>query len=241
MVRWLALLAALPGCFLFRGNSNASCQEGHSVELSLPEDVTKFAGCSRASGITIRTGATIDVSPLNQLEEITGNLSIGPTVGVDTVAFNGLVHVGGTIRIANNGSLRGLYLPRLEYAGRIEIDNNAVLSTISMPRLAQVEGSLVITDNASLELITATVLQTVGGDFVLTDSHKLDLFEIPRIEQMQTIRIERVPKLPADLVTTLTSKALVNETPAVVPPPQAPAPATVDAGIVVDATSDANP
>jgi hypothetical protein len=228
----LALLALLPGCFLFKSTPNASCQEGRTVELSLPEDVKKFAGCEKATGITIRTGATIDVTPLSDLEEVTGDISIGPTVGVESVAFNGLLRVGGTIRVANNGSLRGLYLPRLEHAGRIEVDNNAVLSTISLPRLQKVDGSIVITDNNALELITTTRLTDVGQELVVAGHPKLNLFEIPLIQHLQTIRLERVPKLPAEVVEALTSKAEVNETPPVLPA------VSVDAGVSADAPTD---
>ena len=228
----LALLALLPGCFLFKSTPNPSCQEGRTVELSLPEDVKKFAGCEKATGIVIRTGATIDVTPLSELEEVTGDISIGPTVGVESIAFNGLLRVGGTIRVANNGSMRGLYLPRLEHAGRIEVDNNAVLSTISMPRLQKVDGSLVITDNNALELITTTRLTDVGQEVVVTGQPKLNLFEIPLIQHMQTIRLERVPKLPADVVELLTSKAEVNQN-----APAQPV-VSVDAGVSADAPTD---
>lgn len=208
-MRRLALLALLPGCFLGHGKQSASCPEGRTVELSLPEDVKRLAGCEKVGAIVIRTGATIDVAPLAELEEITGDLSIGPTVGVDTIAFNGLLRVGGTIRVANNGSLRGLYLPRLEHAGRVEVDNNAVLSTISLPRLADVDSSLVITDNNALELVTATLLVTIGHELVIAGHPKLELLEMPRIARMETIRLERNPKLKPETVDTLTSKATV--------------------------------
>ncbi|HSD90855.1 MAG TPA: hypothetical protein VLB44_25195 [Kofleriaceae bacterium] len=217
----LALVGLLPGCFLFHHKQSASCQEGRTVDLSLPEDVKKFAGCERAAGIRIRTGAEIDVTPLSDLEEITGDLSIGPTVGVDTVAFNGLIRVGGTIRVADNGSLRGLFLPRLEKVGRIEVDNNAVLSTISLPRLATVEGSLVITDNTSLEMLTTTMLTDIGQELVISGHPKLELLEMPRIAHMQTIRLESNPRLPPNAVEALTSKADVDQTaaPNLGPPP----------------------
>lgn len=209
-MRTLALVALLPGCFLGHGKQRASCPEGRTVELSLPEDVTRLVGCEKVAGIVIRTGATIDVTPLADLEEITGDLSVGPTVGVDTVAFNGLLRVGGTIRVANNGSLRGLYLPRLEHAGRLEVDNNAVLSTISLPRLADVSNSLVITDNNALELVTATLLVTIGQELVIAGHPKLELLEMPRIARMETIRLESNPKLKPETVDDLTSKATVG-------------------------------
>ena len=238
----LALLAVLPGCFLFGKKSGSECPTTRTVELSLPEDVTKLVGCEKVGAVVIRTGATIDVSPLADLEEISGDLSIGPTVGVDTIAFNGLMRVGGTIRVANNGSLRGVYLPRLEHAGRIEIDNNAVLSTISLPRLADVASSLVITDNNALELLTTTLLVTIGHELVIAGHPKLELLEMPRIAQMETIRLERNPKLKPETVENLTSKATIGA-PVVPPPPVAP-PATplatpTDAG--VDAGSASSP
>ena len=64
---------------------------GPHVELTLPEDVTAFAGCKRPLAFLICTGATVDVTPLSDLEATSGDLVIGPTVGVDSVAFNGLL------------------------------------------------------------------------------------------------------------------------------------------------------
>jgi hypothetical protein len=203
----LVLLALLPGCFLFRSGESASCPKGRTVELSLPEDVTRFAGCESASGILIRTGATIDVTPLRELEEITGDLVVGPTVGVDTVAFNGLLRVGGTIRVANNGSLRGLFFPRLEHVGRIEVDNNVVLASISLPRLTTVDGAMVITDNHGLELISAAMLASIGQELVIAGHPRLNLLEMSNVGPMPALRLEANPKLPAEVSEHLRSKA----------------------------------
>lgn len=223
----LLLVALLAGCF-HRGKPSSACPADRTIELSLPEDITRIAGCEKVGGIMIRTGATIDVSPLSELEEIVGDLTVGPTVGVDTIAFNGLLRVGGTVRVANNGSLRGLYLPRLEHAGRIEVDNNAVLSTISLPRLADVSNSLVITDNNALELLTATLLVTIGQELVISGHPKLELLEMPRIARMETIRLERNGRLKPETVENLTSKATLA-TPVSTSPPDAGVP-FVDAG-----------
>src|SRR5215470_14108381 len=95
-------IALLPGCFLVKSSDTKKCPPDRTVEIGLQEDVVKLVGCEQVAGVTIRTGATIDVAPLRELEEITGNLSVGPTVGVDELSFNGHRHVGGTIRIANN-------------------------------------------------------------------------------------------------------------------------------------------
>lgn len=198
---------ALSSCFLFRKGDTAKCQKGRFVDLGLQEDVTKFAGCTHASGLRIRTGATIDVTPLRDLEEVSGDLAIGPTVGVDSVAFNGLTRVGGTIRVTSNGSLRGLFFPRLEHAGRIEVDGNVVLTTISVPRLRDVPGSFVITDNHALELISAGALTEIGGELVIAHHPKLNLLEMAQLVKLETIRLENNPKLASELVETLRSKA----------------------------------
>jgi len=141
----MKVLAALPlaGCMLWRGDG-ARCDR--PIELGLQADVTAFASCQRAGTVTVRTGAPLDLSPLHRLETIAGDLVIGPTVGVDTVNLSGLRTVGGTVRIADNGLLSGVFLPALERAGRVDIEHNAALATVAKelaivghPRLTFVE------------------------------------------------------------------------------------------------------
>lgn len=207
MIRALTLAALLPGCFLVKKDDAVACPKDRVVRLGLQEEVGTVAGCSRLSGIEIRTGATVDVTPLRELEEISGDLSIGPTVGVDTIAFNGLLRVGGTIRVVSNSSLRGLFLPRLESVGRIEVEANVVLTTISVPRLTNVENSIVIANNPGLELISAGLLSTVGGELVIVDHPKLNLVELPRVRQLQAVRLENNPKLPPEVADQLRAGA----------------------------------
>ena len=208
-MRVLALLA-LSGCFLFRGGDGARCPRDRTVVLGTQDEVAAFAGCKRASGVTIRTGATIDLAPLDQLAEIGGDLVIGPTVGFEEVAFHGLARVGGAIHVADNGSTRGLFLPRLADAGRIEIDGNVALKTISVPNHARVAGAFVVTDNRSLELLDASLLVTVGKELVLSGHPKLGLVELGHLAHADIIRIEADPKLPAELVEQLRAKATVR-------------------------------
>ena len=129
----LALLALLPGCFLFKSTPNASCQEGRTVELSLPEDVKKFAGCSKATGLVIRTGATIDVTPLSDLEEVTGDIQIFDTGAPDIAGLKNLTVLGGSISISGNTQLEWIYgLDALvDLPGNVIITENAALTRIS--------------------------------------------------------------------------------------------------------------
>ncbi len=201
-------LVPLAGCFLFRGNDGAHCPTDRTIILGSQEDVQGFAGCKTASGITIRTGASIDVGPLRELEEISGDLVIGPTVGVDEVAFNGLTRIGGAIRVTGNPSLRSLFLPRLEEAGRIAIDSNTQLTTIALPRIALVKGAIVLTDNRSLELFEAGELITVGHELVISGHPKLSNVELDRLTSAEAVRIEGDPKLGVAVVTKIRERAV---------------------------------
>jgi hypothetical protein len=214
-MKHLVVLALVPACFSSRGgDTKASCPTDRSVDLGLQEDVAKLAGCTQLSGVVIRTGATIDVSPLKELEAITGDLTIGPTVGLDEAAFNGLLRVGGTIRVASNGSLRGLYFPRIETIGRIEVENNAVLTTISLPRLARVDGALVIADNGGLEMVSAPLLATVGKELVISGHPRLQMLEMARLARVEAVRVQGNPKLAPDVIEQLTSKSALDAPPA---------------------------
>ena len=152
--------------------------------------------------MTLRTAAPLALSQLGALTRIAGDLVIGPTAGVDEVALGGLASVGGAVRVIGNGVLRGLYLPRLEAAGRIDIDGNPVLAEISLPRLARVGGALRITGNASLELVDVSALAVVVGELVVTGAPRLALVEAARIERAAAVEID-APELPADVIDRL--------------------------------------
>ena len=148
------------------------------------------------------------MGPLRELEEISGDLVIGPTVGVEEVSLNGLTRIGGAIRVANNPSLRGLFLPRLEEAGRIAIDSNTQLTTIALPRIAVVQGTVILTDNRSLELFEAGALVTVGHELVISGHPKLTNLELDRLTSAEAVRIEGDPKLAAAVVDKIREHAV---------------------------------
>jgi hypothetical protein len=206
-MRWLAALP-LAGCMLWRGDDKARCPLDRTVELGVQEDVTAFAACKRASAIVVRTGAALDLSPLRQLETIAGDLVIGPTVGVDSVNLSGLRVVGGTVRIADNGLLSGVFLPLLERAGRIEIDHNAGVTTISLPRLAQVTGAVVVADNHQLELLDLTGLATVGKELAIVGHPRLTLVLARHLANAESLRLDDDPALPPEIVEQLRARAV---------------------------------
>jgi hypothetical protein len=176
------------------------------VVIAGQEDVARIAACTALSSVTIRTGASISLTGLRALETITGDLAIGPTVGLDEVSLPELREVGGTIKITSNGSLHGVFLPRLEQAGRFEIESNAALTSIALPRLVTSRGSLVVAQNGSLELIDLSELATVGKDLVIADNPVLTLIEAGKLTQVMDVRIEGNRALPPDQVDGVRAK-----------------------------------
>lgn len=185
----------------------AAARAIRAVVLAVQDDVDRFAGCTRALAVAIRTGATVDVAPLRELETITGDLQIGPTVGVTTITLPALRAVGGAIRVTSNGSLRGLFLPLVERAGRVEVDHDLSLTTIALPRLAAVAESFVVTDNRELALVDASALVSVGNELVLGDDPKLVTVLAPHLTHAGAVRIERAPKLADELAAKLRAAA----------------------------------
>ncbi len=205
-MKWGALLC-LSGCFLFRGPDPVRCPADRTIVLASQADVTAFAVCHSASSVVIRTGASLDTSPLRELVEISGDLVIGPTVGIDEIALYNLKSVGGAVKVISNGSLRGLFLPLLERAGRIDIENNVSLTAFIVPRLHTLPGSLVVTDNYDLEMIDASQLESIDNELVIDAQPKLTIVELPKLVHAASVRIDGTPKLGPDVVDALRAKA----------------------------------
>ena len=203
------LLLGLPGCFLFRNGEGDRCQQGRIVVLETQDDVAHIAGCRAVTGLVVRSGATLDLQPLRELEEIKGDFVVGPTVGIEEVALNRVRTIEGAVRVSKNPSLRGLFLPRLEEAGRVFVEDNVSLTTIALPRITAIHGAMIISDNHSLELIAAGELVTVGHELVVIDHPKLTLVEMSKLTTAEAVRIERDPKLAPEMVAEIREKGSV--------------------------------
>jgi hypothetical protein len=202
----VVVVVPLAGCFLFV-REPSRCRSDRAAVIASQDDLGAFAGCKRILGLAIRTGATIDLGPLRELEDITGDLAVGPTVGIETVSFPSLLRVGGAVRVTANGSLRALFLPVLEHAARVDVDGNIVLGTISLPRLADVTESFVVTDNRVLALVDVPSLVTIGNELVIDGQPKLELVDAPLLKRAGAVRVDHDPKLPAAAVDKLRAVA----------------------------------
>jgi len=180
----------------------ASCPTDRVVVLASPSDIARIASCPILGGVTIRSGGALDTSALRALTTIAGDLVIGPTVDIEQVTLGELRTVTGAIRVASNGLLQGVFLPRLEHAGRIEVDGNVVLTTLSMPRLAAVHGALRVTDNVSLEVIDVAMLAAIDQALVLAGDPRLALVEADHLARVGSVELD-LPRLPSDVADRL--------------------------------------
>ena len=188
------------------GPAARECPADRTLVIAGQDDVARYASCRTASGVAIRTGAPLDLAPMRGLEEITGDLSIGPSVGLEGVAFPELTTVGGAVVVSANNNLKGVFLPRLASVGRVSVDGNVALTTLSLPQLPAVTASLVITRNADLELVDVGALTAVGKDFVLADNPSLILVEAGRLTKVGALRVDNNKALPADVVDALRAR-----------------------------------
>ena len=178
-----------------------ACPTG-AVTLAGQDDVAAVAGCASLASVAIRTGEELDLSPLEGLERIVGDLAVGPSVGLGELSLRGLREVGGTIKIAGNANLHGVFLPVLVRAGGFDIGGNVALTTVSLPRVEST-GALSVTDNAGLELLDVTKLGQVDRELALVDNGRLVLVDAPALQRAGSVRVEGNKILPDEQVQAL--------------------------------------
>ena len=159
----ITLLLAVAGCGGAPSAAPARTCEGDRV-IVRQADVAEVAACGELHGsLTIRGAAVADLSALASLETVRGDLVIGPTFDLDVVSVEGVRRIGGALRVVSNGLATGVFLPRLEHAGSVEVAGNVAIAGVSMPALRSIDGDLVVEDNPSLERLDTGALESVGG------------------------------------------------------------------------------
>jgi len=84
-----------------------------------------------------------------------------------------LTAVGGTVRIAGNGDLAGIYLPRLATVGALTITDDVALVQITAPALVEVAGDLTLERTPTLELVDTSAGPQVAGDLTVSGAPRL--------------------------------------------------------------------
>jgi hypothetical protein len=171
----LLLLAACGGA---QKPAAPSCPTYAKVVLVQDQaDLDALASCTSLQVLTIRTGAPLDLAPLAKLERVRNNLTIGPTLALDHISLPALRDVGGRVDVRSNASVGGVFMPQLVRAESVEVAGNGQLTTLSMPRLAQVTIGFGVRSNGSLEIVDLSALARVGKAIGFDDNPLLSTVE----------------------------------------------------------------
>jgi hypothetical protein len=207
-------VAVLIGCRspASRSRSPSPCHSPGGARISDAADLSASLSCARLSALVVRTGAMLSIAGFDRLEEIDGDLVIGPTVAVDIVEMRKLVRIGGRLRISGNSSLTGVFLPRLRAAGRVEIEYNAGLSTVSMPALTEVGQRVAVTNNPDLEALSMNALER-AGELVLSSLPKLGVLQLDGLRSVGAWGVSELPALAAEEFADLRERVVVSASP----------------------------
>ena len=174
------------GYLLIAGCAHAAahpraCPAG-DVAIRVQADVDALAGCRAIAGaLQIRTAAPIDLRPLDALEQIGGELAIGPTLALTGVdGFAHLRTIGGALRLSANPEVTGAYFPALEAAGPVTIDGNGAMAELLAPKLATVHGDVSIAHNGALQIVDLGAL-VVAGRISFDDNRQLGEVHVPAL------------------------------------------------------------
>jgi hypothetical protein len=139
---------------------------------------------------------------------ITGDLVIGPSFALSSVtALERIEEVGGSLEIASNAALAGVFLPGLRrVAGSVTIESNLQAETVSLHHLIDVGGDLVVEGNRSLVRLDLSALATVRGRLQVSDHPVLDSVSLDALASAGDLAIEGNPGLPAADIAALRTR-----------------------------------
>jgi hypothetical protein len=160
----IALAAPTSGCH-HRATAAAtppSCPTA-PVIVHAQRELDALRGCRSLAGLEIRGAVPFDLTPLEAVEQVDGDLAVRSTFALASVRFPALVRVGGAVMIVSNLDLAGVYLPALVSARTVVITDAPPLLQIMMPSLREVGGDLVLARLPSLELVDLSGLSGLDG------------------------------------------------------------------------------
>jgi hypothetical protein len=195
----IVLLVVIAGCGGAQRANVDPCAGDHVI-VGVAE-VAALSGCRTVGGdVVIRGAGELDLSGL-RVEEIDGDLTIGPTFALDVVSVEGVRWVGGTVSVVSNAAATGIYLAALEEAGNVEVASNLTAQGVTLSGLHVVRGDLAVERNPALENLHLGSLEEVGGTLSIADN---DLLEIVEIDEVRAGAVRVSGKaLPSDLVVRL--------------------------------------
>lgn len=165
----------------------------------------------------------VDLGGLEDLEVVGGDLTISRNAKLPTLSLRQLAEVGGSTRISNNAALATIDLGKLEVIHRIELLDNAALTSFgafparsilgdftirgnkllttlgTMSSLENIQGNLTIDNNAALTnvgLFTTTMRYLTGVLAISNNPQLTDLGQLSRLTGIGAIQVTSNTKLP---------------------------------------------
>jgi hypothetical protein len=130
------------------------------VRVHAQDQLDALRTCTTLRGLEIRGAVPLDLTPLEALTTIEGDLHVRATFALGSIRLPALARVTGDITLASNMALTGIYLPVLASAHSVAITDSPQLMEISLTALARVDGTLTLGRLPSLELVDLTALPT---------------------------------------------------------------------------------
>lgn len=130
---------------------------------------------TRAGNVDLWSMTPASTLTFPALDYVNGRIYVHTLNGAHTLSFPALTSVGGELTVWYTDTLETLDLPSLETTPILDIDDNDLLATISVPSLATVTQSLTISENPLLTTIDAPSLTSVNNGFTVTNNPSLDV------------------------------------------------------------------
>jgi hypothetical protein len=102
---------------------------GGDIVLAEQSDVAAIAGCTEVRSLEIR--GDLRLGSLGRLSSVTGDLVVRRSQ-LGELLLSRLASVGGAIVVADNAALRGISMPRLTHAMRLQVSGNPELTAIDV-------------------------------------------------------------------------------------------------------------
>lgn len=151
----------------------ASCP-ATPVRVHAQRELDALRGCLTLAGLELRGAVPFDLSPLESLVSIEGDLAVRATFALGSLRLPSLERVTGAITLVSNLNMTGIYLPALASAGSVTITDGPPLIQIMLPALAHVDGDLIFSRLPSLELVDLGRLPAVGGRLSVESSTRIE-------------------------------------------------------------------
>lgn len=188
------------------------------IRVALPLAVLAACGASekpeRAPAVpACPTGDVVvrvdeEAAELARCSVIAGDLVVGPSFALGSLApLAGIERITGSLEIASNAALNGVFLPGLRrVGGSVTVESNLSAETVSLHHLVDVGGDLTVRGNRGLMRLDLGALKVVHGRLEVSDHPVLDSVSFDALAGTGELAIDGNPAWPEADIAALRSR-----------------------------------